>query len=261
MYKNIQKTEKIYYRSQYLKCCRAKVVNTSENWIELDKTIAYPEGGGQEFDTGWMETPCGILNFCSVKLVDAIPIELENFKGGKSGGRIIHKIEENNIETLSKISKNVEVFIYINTLRREKLTLSHSASHFLYAAILNFRPEMKHQTIGCHIKEDAARFDFLSEIPFLEEDVEKIENYANELILKNKSIYITSHPENSDARTWIYEEINIPCGGTHLSIPKNIGTIKVSRKKIGKNKERLICNFENAIFDISTYHENDRDMS
>ena len=48
----MRKTEKIYYSNQYVKKIQANIINISKEnkSIELDKTIAYPEGGGQESD-------------------------------------------------------------------------------------------------------------------------------------------------------------------------------------------------------------------
>jgi len=247
-------TEKLYYRDLYAQCCHATIVDISENAFELDRTVAYPEGGGQESDSGWLETPFGTLPFCAANLIHGTPIVLEGFQGGKSGGIIVHRTAESDLGLLEKLTPGMSVQLHIHVERRQWLSLSHSASHFLYAAVLNVYPQLKDQTIGCHIKERAARFDFFTEQAFQPHDVEHIEKYANDLIAKNRTIQITSHAQNQDARTWIYEGIEIPCGGTHLSLPENIGKIKVARKKLGKNKERLSCTFDEARIDCSEYH-------
>jgi len=250
-------TEKIYYRDQYAKSCRARIVDISGEWLEIDRTVAYPEGGGQESDIGYILTPCGLINFCAVKLIRGIPISIDGFHGGKSGGGIVHQVEESDLPLLSSIEIGMPVTVHLDVVRRQKLTLSHSASHFLYAAVLEFRPELKESTIGCHIKEGAARFDFFTETPFVPDEVRKIEESANVMMLRKSTIHMRSHPQEPDARTWIYEDIHIPCGGTHLSSPENIGEMKVTRKKLGKNKERIACVFGNANIDILFYHEND----
>lgn len=49
--------------------------------------------------------------------------------------------------------------------------------------------------------------------------------------------------------------ISISCGGTHLASPEDTGCIQVSRKNLGKEKARLSCTFDNALFNIEKYHE------
>ena len=45
-------TEKLYYEDGYLKSVDAEVIGVKKNGIILDKTIFYPEGGGQPGDIG-----------------------------------------------------------------------------------------------------------------------------------------------------------------------------------------------------------------
>lgn len=247
-------THKLYYQEQYLKSCRARVIEIADGYLALDQTIAYPEGGGQESDTGWIETPSGTLRFISAKLLRGSPILLDGFKGGKFGGIIAHYVHLEDQNALSGLAPGHDVTVHIDVGRRQKLTLSHSASHFLYVAALQSRPELSDQTIGCHIKEDGARFDFQVEEAFTPDEVQRIERIANEMLARNQPIRIEVHPENLDARTWLYEEFRIPCGGTHLSRPDVIGVLTVSRKKLGKSKERLICAFANAQISTAKYH-------
>lgn len=47
-------TNKLYYKNTDQLSCLAKVVKISSDGIELDQTISYPEGGGQESDHGFI---------------------------------------------------------------------------------------------------------------------------------------------------------------------------------------------------------------
>ena len=47
-------TEELFRSDAYLRECAAVVIAVNENRVQLDKTVFYPEGGGQPGDTGWM---------------------------------------------------------------------------------------------------------------------------------------------------------------------------------------------------------------
>ena len=253
----LRSTHKLYYKDQYLRSAHTKVVRVNSEAVELYSTIAYPEGGGQEADLGSIEFPIGTVRFIWVKKLYGTPIRLDGFKGGTLGGVILHVIHPDDLYFLDQVMEGMNVRVTIDIFRRQRLTLSHTASHFLYAAAISLREELKQWTLGCHIKEDSSRFDFLVEDPLSSDEIVEIERRANVLITCNEVIKHTAVQEVEDARMWTYQGINIPCGGTHLESPLLIGHLKVRRKRLGKAKERLICEFPNAVIDVSRYHECD----
>ncbi|MFL1405916.1 alanyl-tRNA editing protein [Marinobacter sp. M1N3S26] len=248
-------TQKLYYKDQYLTECQANISRLYTEAVELDRTVAFPEGGGQEADHGIIHTPVGMLRFEQVKRMYGTPCHIEGFKGVKTGGVILHLINTDDLPLLAKLQVGMPVTVRINALRRARLTLSHSASHFLYAAAMNHDYELEERTIGCHIKEDSARFDFLSDEKFDGDSIQKIESVANSLIEQNLPIKLGSLPDCPDARYWRYGGLEIPCGGTHLERPGAIGSLRVRRKNVGKGKERLICEFPEACPDVWRYHQ------
>ncbi|MDX1456397.1 MAG: alanyl-tRNA editing protein [Marinobacter sp.] len=248
-------TEKLYYQDQYLTVCEASIVGVHTEAIELDRTVAFPEGGGQEADHGVIDTPVGRIRFEQVKRIYGTPQHIDGFKGVKSGGVILHLVHSDDLPLLAKLEDGMPVTVHIDAMRRAKLTLSHSASHFLYAAILDYDASFEESTIGCHIKEGSARFDFLTDERFDADSIDRIQMAANRLIAQDLPIQLGSLPQCPDARYWKYGDIFIPCGGTHLERPRTIGALNVRRKNIGKGKERLICEFPEASVDLVNYHQ------
>lgn len=251
----LRNTNKLYYKDQYLMSAHTKVVRIHSEAVELHSTVAYPEGGGQEADWGRIELPIGTVRFIWVKKLYGTPIRLDGFKGGKLGGIILHVIHPDDVYLLDQVNEGMSARVTIDIYRRQRLTLSHTASHFLYAAATGLREELKQWTLGCHIKEDSSRFDFLVEDSISSDEVIEIERIANALIARNEVIKHYAVQEVEDARMWTYRGINIPCGGTHLDTPLVIGHLKARRKRLGKGKERLICEFPDAEIDVSRYHE------
>lgn len=251
----IRRTDKLYYTNQYLRSASAVVIRIYPNAIELDRTVAYPEGGGQEADTGVIQTAMGILRFVGAKKIYGAPIELEGFKGGTVGGIILHLIHPDDYLALKRVNEGAPVKVAIDIERRQRLSIAHSASHFIYAAAIKHREELEQCTLGCHIKETSARFDFLVDQPFQAEDIRAVEKTANNLIALNLKIEHLPVSDLQDALIWKYQGIEIPCGGTHLDSPADIGFISVRRKRLGKGKERLSCSFEGCKVDLGNYHE------
>ena len=66
-------TEKLYYKDAYSKEIEAEVVAVSGSSIILDKTIFYPEGGGQPGDSGWFN---GIRIIDTQKGEDEVPLHI-----------------------------------------------------------------------------------------------------------------------------------------------------------------------------------------
>lgn len=62
-YEVLRNTEKLYYKDQYLAGVDTQVTRVHSDGIELQSTVAYPEGGGQEADFGTIELPVGTVRF------------------------------------------------------------------------------------------------------------------------------------------------------------------------------------------------------
>jgi len=229
-------SEKIYYQEPYLKKTKAKITDIIDNKIVLDKTIAYAEGGGQEGDRGWLITKDKKIPFYDTKKGVGRTVFLDNFPVINVDTPIYHFIDEND---LKHFHIGDEITIEIDTVRRAKLSISHSAVHLVLMCVEKFFPGFENKIYGAKIKEDGARLDFRTEYKFTQEDIKNIQNCIEELIKKNAPISLYPHPKEPEARYWKCEDYVCPCGGTHIENTSLIGDVKVKRKNLGKTGQRI----------------------
>lgn len=247
-------TRKRYYEDPYLARCEAVVVRRGEDYLELDATVAYPEGGGQESDRGVIHLPDGeAIRFIEAKRMYGHAPRLEGFPDIEVEGVIWHVIQPEDRAAAATIAAGTAVEVEIDLERRARLTLSHSAAHLVYLGIARYRPDAIAGLFGCHIKPDGARFDFRVEERFTPDVVQSIEAFANALVSRTAAIRVETHPQHPDARIWCCEDARIPCGGTHLRATDAVGQMRVRRKCLGSGKERLTCEFPEARIELGPY--------
>lgn len=249
-----RKTLRIFYRNPYQSACSATVVRVGPDHVELDQTVAYPEGGGQESDQGTIVFEHGVtLRYVHAKKMYGMPARLENCPDVLVGGVIWHMIAPSDQPFLSTVCVGMQVRVDIDVPRRAWLALSHTASHLLYLGIGAHRPDAIASTLGCHIKTDGARFDFGIENRFEPREIGAITESANELVRRGLDIDVYPDANFPDARYWRCDGQVIPCGGMHLTNTAAVGELRVKRKSLGTSKERLSCEFPAAKINLSRY--------
>lgn len=236
-------TKRIYNTEPLLARYDSIITKIGENYIELEATVAYPEGGGQEADHGLIEKEGVSIPFIDVKKVYTNSIQLKDFPSIESNGVIWHYVNEENKDSIKRFSVGDCVSIRIDVERRAKLSISHTASHVLYMAIEQCRPQAMEGIFGCHIKPDGARFDLYAE-KFPEDDIKNIDLICNEIVGERNVVDTKLHQENNDAKYWSCKGFVIPCGGTHVDNTGFIKLMRIKRKGLGAGKERLMCSFE-----------------
>jgi alanyl-tRNA synthetase len=250
-----RRTRRLYYDDFLLSEAPARVVCIDDDSIELDATVAYPEGGGQEADHGTITLDDGtVLRFDDVKKIYTHFAELAEFPGLQVGGVIKHVIVPEDRPLLQKVSVGEPVVVRIGVERRARLALSHTASHFLYLAIGQVRPDAIAATIGCHIRPHGARFDFAVQNRFEPDEIARIELIANAYVQRDAVVTVSAHPAEPDARLWHCEGNVIPCGGIHIASAAPIGPMQVRRRGLGRGKERISCEFPQAMPVLDGYH-------
>ncbi|ROR98898.1 Ser-tRNA(Ala) deacylase AlaX [Sinobacterium caligoides] len=245
----MRKTERLYHDSPVRSEIDTVVVKIHPEHLEFASTIAYPEGGGQDSDIGIITnitTGCRV-SFNHVKKIYSQRKKIENDSWVNVEGVILHHVENFDIGLEDFFSPGDAVKIEIDKERRERISIAHSASHLLYMGIKKLRPKEIKNIVGCHIREGAARFDLKGGEKFNLEDISWIEKFTNELISRDLPIAVYASDAHPDARFWSCDGVEIPCGGTHTTNTGSIGTLKIKRKGLGKNRERLICLLENKI--------------
>ncbi|WIV10655.1 DHHA1 domain-containing protein [Proteiniborus sp. MB09-C3] len=241
-------TEKIYLENPYLKELTAKIIkkeySNSKFYITLNRTIIYPHlSGGQPMDKATIN---------DFKVIDVY----------EENDEIIHVLEDN-------IHSNI-VNMAIDWDTRFDHMQQHTGQHLLSAVIYKL---YNANTIGMHIGRDYVYIDVA--IPTLSEnDVEKIERFANEIIYSN--FPVKTYPiENKDIpsiplrklptvdkniRIVEIENVDItPCAGTHVRNIGEVGIVKIRKWERYKGNTRIefVCGYR-ALKDytLKNYHIN-----
>ena len=206
-------TKRLYDYDPYLKKTKAKVVNVKENQVELDKTIFYPEGGGQTSDTGTI----GGIRVLDVRKCD---------------DRILHKTE-----SPLQLPLDRDVEIELDWGRRYKVMKLHSASHLMEYFLFQRLGYL--DRLGSSVDEKKDRSDYSYEGRLTKEDLFAVEEATNAFICEGHDITIESDPNQLGKRIWKCGYIEMPCGGTHVMNTSEIGSITLKRKNPGRGKERV----------------------
>jgi len=231
-------TEMLYYKDQYMRAFEAKVLKVvGDDYVVLDKTCFYPEGGGQPADSGH-------LTF-SKNRSEVIDVQ-------KVGKVIVHRLKG----TMPKAGNTVKGLI--NWDKRYSLMKNHTATHVIGGAA--------RRVLGMHVWQygtqkgiESSRLDISHYRRLSLEEIQKIETLANEAILRNIEVETAWLPRNEAESRYgfrLYQGGAIPgkeirvvktgdwdveaCAGTHLKNTGEIGFIKVIHsERVQDGVERL----------------------
>ncbi len=137
--------------------------------VILNQTPFYAESGGQVGDTGAMSA-------------DGIELRVTDTQR-KAGDLFVHfaVIEKGVIEVGSALS------LCVDHARRSAIRQNHSATHIVHEAL--------RQVLGDHVAQkgslvapDRLRFDFSHPKPMTAEEIERVEDIANDVVLKNAPV-------------------------------------------------------------------------
>jgi misacylated tRNA(Ala) deacylase len=237
-------TEELFREDAYLKSCDAKIIAIGDDWIELDRTVFYPTGGGQPGDTGYLQD-AGSGRWAVVDTVKSV-----------TDGSIVRHLVATP-PALDMVGSSVEA--RIDWERRYRLMRMHTCMHLLCAVI-------EGGVTGGSIRDGSARLDF--DLPDTLLDKERITASLNELIAKDALVVsnwvteaeLDAGPDlvrtmsvkpprgQGKVRLLSIEGIDLqPCGGTHVARTGEIGAVRVKKiEKKGKHNRRV-----NIVFDAA----------
>jgi misacylated tRNA(Ala) deacylase len=220
----------------YLKSASARVTAVHERGIELDRTIFYPQGGGQMGDSGALLRANGErIAITDTRKGDA----LDDVLHIAGDGAAIPEVDE-------------PLTIEIDWARRYSLMRLHTALHVMSCVVVA-------PVTGGNISPDKARLDFDIDMSLL--DAARIERETNALIargVETETVWITD--AELDARPELVKTMSVqpprgagrvrllripgidlqPCGGTHVRNIAEIGGIRVLRiRSEGKRNKRV----------------------
>lgn len=193
--------------------------------IILDRTPFYAEMGGQVGDRGILTTDNAVLTVNDT-------VKAKDF--------YVHKVhvEKGSIKTGDKVTASVD------PLFRHRTARNHTATHILQAALKQVLGGHVSQA-GSYVDPDGLRFDFTHFEPVSAEDLQKVEDLANDEIARFEDVttqVMTIDEARETGATAIFDdkysdEVRVVsvgdfskefCGGTHVANSGLVGAIKIT---------------------------------
>jgi len=195
--------------------------------IILDKTVFYPEAGGQVGDSGWVTKGKNKFEVINTKKLDKV---------------IIHegRVREGVFKRSDQVKAAIDAEARLATAR------NHTATHLLQAAL--------RAVLGAHIQQqgslvgpDRLRFDFTHFKDLSDEELQRVEeevydNVIADISLETKTMDVAAAKKSgalaffgekysSKVRVVSIEDISSElCGGTHLGSTGQIGFFSIIRE-------------------------------
>ena len=232
-------TRTLYYENSYKVSFKAKVIAMiDEKAVVLDQTEFYPQGGGQLADQGELK-----FGEQKVKVIDV----------QKFGGRIVHFLAEPADSSIEVVEGEID------WQRRQNLMRHHTGTHVLLGAARRVLGEHVWQA-GAQKEVDSSRLDITHYQQVTQREKEKIEQLANQTILRDLPVRISwMAREKAEAKYGyrLYQGGAVPgskirvvrivgwdaeaCGGTHVKRTGELGVFRIDRiDRLQDGIERII---------------------
>jgi alanyl-tRNA synthetase len=237
--RGLSPTRQLFHEDPYLREFTSRVVKVVGEYVVLEETAFYPEGGGQETDTGYL-----FFGGSAYRVVDT----------QKVGGVILHRVEGPlPAEAAGSVVRGV-----IDWERRYKLMRHHTATHVILGVARKVLGPHVWQA-GAEKSESGARLDITHYKPLSDEEVRAIEDLANKVVLEGREVrtYFMPKYEAEERYGFVLYEGGVvlepvirvveiegldaeACFGTHLRNTREVGALKIVRtEKIADGVVRL----------------------
>jgi misacylated tRNA(Ala) deacylase len=221
--------------------CPATVVRVGDGAVELDRTVFYPQGGGQAGDAGELVMTTGRV------------LRVADTRKGPEAGRILHLLAD--LADAAVLCAGDTVTARLDVPRRHAHRRFHTATHLLCALV-------PHPVDGCSITAGYARLDFHMTEP-LDKDaltaglarlveaahpvttrwISDAELDAQPQLVRSMSV----QPPRGSGRVRLVEIAGVdlqPCGGTHVANTAHIGRVVVTKiEKKSASTRRVVLGF------------------
>ncbi len=245
-------TEKLYYQDSHQKEFTARVLSCE--WDEkrscygvvLDKTVFFPEGGGQYADVGDL---------------NRIPVEDVQEKGDV----ITHYVKE-------PLEEGDEVFGSIDYGERFSKMQQHTGEHIVSGLV---HKHFGYDNVGFHLGRELVTMDFNGSLT--KEQLRMIEREANEAVTSNIPVQVT-YPSKEELEGMEYRSkkeltgqvriVTVPgydvcaCCAPHVVLTGEIGVIRLvdGTKYKGGTRVTMVCGFR-ALEDCCVKEDNILEIS
>src|ERR1039457_5354586 len=211
-----------------------------QGWVVTDRSVFYPEGGGQVADQGAFSwAPDGVAEV----------IDTRRAPNGKATLHLL-RISSGSLAPGQLVRMNVDEW------PRRKTQANHTGTHLLHAALRKVLGESVRQ-MGSLVAPDRLRFDYAASRPTTADEIHEIERLVNEEVLRDREVSkavmsmdeakkkgaLMFFGEKYGERVRVVDVLGFStelCGGCHVGRTGEIGGFKViSDKGLAAGVRRL----------------------
>jgi alanyl-tRNA synthetase len=237
----LEKTRRLFYEDQHIREFDAKIIDVIDDWVILDNTAFYAEGGGQISDLGKLITKDKVYEVTDVRSIDGV---------------ILHRIKTYGLKTGKGVHGEIDWD------RRLSLMRAHTATHLIIGSARRVLGEHAWQA-GARKGVESSRIDISHYARLTRDQVEKIEQLANQVVREGRFVtckFMQRDQAEAKYGFRLYQGGAVPgreirvvdigdwdveaCGGTHLSNTGEAGLIKIL------NTERVQDGIERITFSV-----------
>lgn len=242
------KTEALFRQDAFLRSCDAQILRVDGEGLLLNRTVFYPQGGGQAGDSGWLTLADGAC----LRIADTRQRKLE----GAGPDDAWHIPDTGQDSILARFIEGQSVRAEIDWERRYRHMRLHTAAHLL-CSILPFPVD------GCSITSEYARLDFVTTDQLARDSIDAA---LADLVAKRATVSIDTMSDHAlEANPDLVRTMSVrppagagqvrlvridgidlqPCGGTHVANTSEVGAVRVIKmeKKTARTR-RVVLGLE-----------------